>query len=314
VVRRRFLVLALSVCSVAGGLPAGADAAFPGRDGRIAFGSIAEGGPCPTPEDDDRVCPAADLMYRVKPSGRAQRRLTSCPTLAQCSERDPAWSPDGRRLAFARGGEIWVMNADGSGARSLGVGGQEPAWSPDGRKLVFTRRGFDEFGIATVKLDGSSLRLLTTTIRDSSPTWSTRGTIAFAREFDESRDIVTMNSRGDGLRRLIRRCDGCGHPDFSPDGRQIAYSVGLGAHVYVANRDGKRRLRLTGRGGGSEPAWSPSGSSIAFTRESGSGGFSDIFIMRADGMRARRVAYDAKHRVGDDTAGDYGQASWQPLR
>lgn len=93
----------------------------------------------------------------------------------------------------------------------------------------------------------------------------------------------------------------------APDG----YSVGLGANVYVASRDGKQRRRLTGRGGGSEPAWLPSGRYIAFTRESSSGGFSDIFVMCADGSRAHRVAYDARHRIGNDVTGDYGQPSWR---
>lgn len=56
---------------------------------------------------------------------------------------DPAWSPDGSRLAFAMAGHIWVMNADGSGLRQLTVSALEehsPAWSPDGRVLIVAQR------------------------------------------------------------------------------------------------------------------------------------------------------------------------------
>ena len=54
--------------------------------------------------------------------------------------RDPAWSPDGRTIAFFSGAKIYLMNADGSEHRALTRPQVEPrdlAWSPDGRKLAF---------------------------------------------------------------------------------------------------------------------------------------------------------------------------------
>ena len=47
--------------------------------------------------------------------GSGQRRLTRNPA----RDKDPAWSPDGRRIAFNSGSQIWLMNPDGSGQRSL---------------------------------------------------------------------------------------------------------------------------------------------------------------------------------------------------
>jgi Tol biopolymer transport system component len=55
----------------------------------------------------------------------------------------PAWSPDGRRIAFLNGsyvpgfGGLWVMNADGSDARHVNPDGQIPAWSPDSSEIAF---------------------------------------------------------------------------------------------------------------------------------------------------------------------------------
>ena len=70
-------------------------------------------------------------------------------TASDKSVSDPQWSPDGRRLAFVRDEEIWVMEADGSRlTRVTGKpgGGLQPRWSPDGRRLAFVsrRRGWSQ--------------------------------------------------------------------------------------------------------------------------------------------------------------------------
>ena len=93
----------------------------------------------------NRVALAAALrqadVYVMEPDGTRRRRLTRT---SVSDETAPAWSPDGRKIAFARNGSgddgIYVMDADGSDVRRLTSGQDlEPSWSPDGTQLAFTR-------------------------------------------------------------------------------------------------------------------------------------------------------------------------------
>jgi TolB protein len=85
---------------------------------------------------------------------------------AKATEGDPAWSPDGRRIAFRRLGigrvnsDLYVVNADGSGLRRLTRNAAKLrwfAWSPDGRTIAFLRNG----EVYIVNVDGSGERRLT---------------------------------------------------------------------------------------------------------------------------------------------------------
>ena len=92
----------------------------------------------------------------------------------------PAWSPDGRQIAFESDldgdKEIYVMNADGSNVRQIThntLWDEGPAWSPDGTKFVFSSGADDlHLDIWTMNVDGSNPRQLTTYPgRDESPDW-----------------------------------------------------------------------------------------------------------------------------------------------
>ena len=92
---------------------------------------------------------------------------------------DPAWSPDGTKIAFWRDGgesfDIYVMNADGSGetnlTATLAESAVRPSWSPDGTKIAFHAA---DSGIWTMNADGSNAVELTT--NGFSPDWSPDGT------------------------------------------------------------------------------------------------------------------------------------------
>jgi Tol biopolymer transport system component len=82
---------------------------------------------------------------------------------------EPAWSPDGRLIAFQCEGDVCVANADGSGGeRRVASEGGDPSWSPDSHYLVFERYlyGGNYFGarpraLSIVGADGKGLRKLT---------------------------------------------------------------------------------------------------------------------------------------------------------
>jgi TolB protein len=233
---------------------------------RIAFVSSRGG-------DDDIWVMRADgsrprVLTRDRPRARGPAPLDTA----------PAWSPDGRRIAFASDraggeGEIYVMNADGSGVRRLTrtarhVIDATPAWSPDGRRIVFasSRAGHFNLELFTMRPDGTGLRRLTRTGGsdavlgdDATPAYAPDGSrIAFASNRDRNNEIYVMAPDGRGQRRLTRsaRVDDL-LPRFSPDGTRIAFAAsgpsGAG-RVIVMGADGSAPRAL---GPGAEPSWVP---------------------------------------------------------
>jgi TolB protein len=165
-------------------------------------------------------------------------------TFNRVNDRDPAWSTDGRKIAFARdvglGVALFVMNADGSNVRQLTrpvlhptgftTSDLAPAWSPDGRRIAFiSNRVTGDQVVWRMNSDGRQLTRLTRTpgAFDYNPTWSPDGRRIWfdsTRLGSSGRDIFTMRPDGTGVRRMTRTAHDDWSPDVSPDGRRVVFS------------------------------------------------------------------------------------------
>jgi Tol biopolymer transport system component len=184
---------------------------------------------------------------------------------------------------------IYVANADGSGVVRIGRGG-EPAWSPDGRRLAFVENEDNRpVGIVVIEEDGT--RRGVAGRWSGQPAWSPDGTQLLYKSYAGTDDgIVVVNADGSGTRRIIPNDvlgeeSGVARPAWSPDGETIAFDVLWAVNwgvlgVFLVDADGSNPRRLYY---GSGPTWSPDGARLAVTR-SGSGNV--IWTVGADGTGA----------------------------
>jgi hypothetical protein len=199
---------------------------------KIAFGSNRDGGGI-----DPVGQPIAEI-YRMNADGTGQTRLsfyTNCGVYPCPASSAPSWSPDGTRIAFQQSSnycsydescdpnfraDIFVMNADGSGATNLtnnpSRNNSHPDWSPDAAKIAFDAvpplGGFPD--IAVMNPDGTGVTFLT---------------------YDSSQNGYDQD------------------PAWSPDGRKIAFSG-----IFVINADGTNRAPVSNPTNASAPSWQPS--------------------------------------------------------
>ncbi len=281
----RYMACALVLVSLMGVLPAAA-----AETGRIAFMSTRDG---------------TWAVYAMNPDASATARLTfgddrDCERHGRRTVRESAFVSDRDGTAP----EIYVMNADGSGAdpsdRERGMGrdtGMVSRRRPD-RVCVRSRRRWRHLCHErrwNRPDQPDRRRRLGSEIE---PAWSPDGSrIAFTSDRDGDAEVFVMNADGTHQAQLTENDEWDGAAAWSPDGSRIAFKSDRDGNdeVYVMNADGAGQTRLTvNPGTDSAPAWSPDGTRIAF--ESDRDENVDLYVMNADGSGQARLTTDAAYR------------------
>lgn len=204
-------------------------------------------------------------IFVARISGTQTRQITHTGRWAT----QPAWSRDGKRIAFvstpvgsAGNFELIVASADGQSARTIVSTVAEingPAWTPDGSKIFYGTRNGTSTQIARVAVDG--------------------GSPAF-----------------------VNGTQGGSFPAVSHDGKLLAYTANGG--VYVASIDGSHARQIAARA--QMPAFSPRGDRLAFVLNfqgvsdiavAGIHGISSTDVSRLSGMNASRPAWTPDGRI-----------------
>ena len=214
-------------------------------------------------------------IYVMDSDGGNQIRLTHDPAM----DSDPAWSPDGNRIAFVsrrNGGvdRIYVMDSDGQRLKQLtkDFNCSEPAWSPDGTKIAFTRSGAGR-QVWVMDADGGNQTRLTHVGQNYDPAWSPDGSRIAITSSRLGGGIVVMAENGENQERLTRGVWAHENPSWSPDGHWIAHDFwhkGAVYQIFAVRTDGSGLSRRLTRNEPHKrfPAWSPDGGTIAYVQES----------------------------------------------
>jgi Tol biopolymer transport system component len=298
-------------------------AAFPGKNGLIAFQSFHDG--------YAQIYTLTDAPTEPK---RVSKRRPDCYAL-------PAWSKDGKQIAFefnpdtagrpARRSEIYVMNADGSGTPKQltknAVFDGDPSWSPDGRYVVFERqRDRNNTELYTVDLRSPKLSVKPLTNHpgfDGDPAWSPfGGGIAFTSTRTGNREIFLMRfdrQKGPTLSSPLLNLTNNRASDFDPTWSPNGELVG-----FVSDRDGNLEIyatndrfllrRLTAHPSlDAFPAWSPDGTHIVFVSDRRISGNRDLYVMKGDGGAVTQLTDSPNWDVAPDWSSVNPGASGKPL-
>ena len=254
----------------------------------------------------DRTSPEEPFaIFLVSVESGEKRRLTS-PPAQSLADHSPAFSPDGRTLAFIRQsavviGDVYLVQVAGGEPRRLTFNDRTLglAWTPDGREIVFSSSpgGVSNSSLWRISSLGGMPELLSGTGGDAiSPAISRQGRrLIYSRQTSnlniwrlELSGLTTIRNRP---ARLIASTRWDFYPQIPPDGDRIAFESDRSGspEVWVCDRDGRRPVQLTSFAdvNAGSPCWSPDGRWIAF--DAAPDGNPDIYVISADGGSPRRL-------------------------
>jgi len=195
-----------------------ASAAFPGRNGRIAFSRAGD-------------------LWTIRPDGSGLERLTD----GYAREGHPAWSPDGRWIAFDRvvhgKWRVLTMRASGEDVHVVGLGA-DPTWSPDGIELAFVSSEVPgrTNALYVSDRDGANRRLIDPAPWNATctencdgrwdPSWDPLGTGITFSVTDPCCDYLER-VQPDGTAETAFFGEETSFPDYAPDGSEYSATFGM---------------------------------------------------------------------------------------
>jgi serine/threonine protein kinase len=230
-------------------------------------------------------------IFIMSPDGTGQQQQL---TTNSSFDAEADLSPDGQWIAYESGSgsnwTIYVMRRDGTDRRSL-VAGREPAWSPDGRTIAYETT--DSREIWTIDVDsGVRQQVSFNNLNNRAPDWSPDGRQLVVMVQSGGWQLFILDLAGGSERQITSGGADKRFPVWSPDGDLIAYNTLVGSDVgqiYTIEIDGSNPTQLTSQGQNGRPSWSPDGNYLAFN--SNRAGEWYIYTMRRDGSEQTQITF-----------------------
>jgi len=226
----------------------------------------------------------------------------------------PAWHPSGTMLAYSTYGDvasrIVLFDLTTANSRTLTTAPRNtqyitPSFTADGTSILYARSGENGSDVYAVGLSGSDAPRRLTAGRgaeNASPTSSPDGRrIVYVGNGEGPPELYIMDADGTDARRLTEydfsdknyRSD----PDWSPDGRLIAYQeqIGRNFQIRTIRATGGTPKQLTSEGVNEQPSWAPDSRHLVFT--STRSGVRQLWILDTETFRMRQLTTSAGSRL-----------------